>query len=106
MPLFEVPVENNKHPNFEWRGVVSFLCEVTLFEYNVSTSLSPIVVPFSVTVVINIVKVEYLTRVFFFLSFSSLLLFSSRGRIISMHFVQMLGSILFSFFSLFVSMFQ
>ena len=46
--------------------------EVTLFEYNVSTSLSPIVVPFNVTVVINIVKVEYLTHVFFFfLCFSS-----------------------------------
>ena len=39
--------------------------EVTLFEYNVSTSLSPIVVPFSVTVVINIVRIEYLTHVFF-----------------------------------------
>ena len=75
--------------------------EVTLFEYNVSTSLPPIVVPFSVTVVINIVKVGYLTHVFFFfLSFSSLLPFSSRGRITSMHFVQTLGSILFSIFFL------
>ena len=71
MPLFELPVENNKHPNFEWRGVVSFLCEVTLFEYNVSTSLSPIVVPFSVTVVINIVKVEYFTHLFYFSFFLS-----------------------------------
>ena len=54
--------------------------EVTVFDYNVSTSLSPIVVPFSVTVVINIVRVEYLTRVFFFLSFFLLLItfFSKR----------------------------
>ena len=36
-----------------------------MFDYNVSTSLSPIVVPFSVTVVINVVRVEYLTHVYF-----------------------------------------
>ena len=54
--------------------------EVTLFEYNVSTTLSPIVVPFSVTVVINIVKVEYLTHVFFFLScFLLLITFFIKG---------------------------
>ena len=45
--------------------------EVTLFEYNVSTTLSPIVVPFSVTVVINIVKVEYFTHLFYFSFFLS-----------------------------------
>ena len=41
------PLENKKHPNFEWRGqgrgVDSYASEVTLFEYNVSTILSPIV---------------------------------------------------------------
>jgi len=47
VPLFKLPVENNKHPNFELRGgggmwVVLF-SEVTLFEYNVSTTLSLIV---------------------------------------------------------------
>ena len=36
-----------------------------MFDYNVSTSLSPIVVPFSVTVVINVVRIEYLTHVYF-----------------------------------------
>ena len=46
--MFELPIENNKHPNFEWRGegrgADSFvLGEVTLFEDNVSTMLSPIV---------------------------------------------------------------
>ena len=49
VPLFELPLENKKHPNFEWRGqgrgVDSYVSEVTLFEYNVSTILSPIVVP-------------------------------------------------------------
>ena len=35
--LFELPVENNKHPNFEWKGgggvwIVLF-SEVTLFDY-------------------------------------------------------------------------
>ena len=39
--------------------------EVTLFEYNVSTSLSPIKVLFNVSFVINIVTFEYLIRVFF-----------------------------------------
>ena len=47
VPLFELPLENKKHPNFEWRGqgrgVDSYASEVTLFEYNVSTILSPIV---------------------------------------------------------------
>ena len=33
VPLFELPVENNKHPYFEWRGGGGFfLSEVTLFE--------------------------------------------------------------------------
>ena len=55
-------------------GWIILFSEFNLFECNVLTILSPIVVPFSVTVVINIVKVEYLTHVFFFfLSFSSLL---------------------------------
>ena len=45
VPLFELPVEKNEHPYIEWRGggVDSFFSEVTLFEYNVSTVLSPIV---------------------------------------------------------------
>ena len=47
VPLFELTLENKKHPNFEWRGQVrgvdSYVSEVTLFEYNVSTILSPIV---------------------------------------------------------------
>ena len=47
MPMFELPTENNKHPNFEWSGEggvrVVLFSEVTLFEYNVSTTLSPIV---------------------------------------------------------------
>ena len=47
VPLFELPLEDKKHPNFEWRGqgrgVDSYVSEVTLFEYNVSTILSPIV---------------------------------------------------------------
>ena len=47
VPLFELPLENNKHPNFEWRGRggvwILMFSEVTLFEYNVSTILSPIV---------------------------------------------------------------
>ena len=47
--LFKLPVGNNKHPNFEWRGgggegvwIVLF-CEVTPFEDKVSTILSLIV---------------------------------------------------------------
>ena len=52
MPQFELPIENNKHPNYEWTGeggVDSFvICVVTLFEYNVSTILSPIAVLSSV----------------------------------------------------------
>ena len=44
--MFELPIENNKHPNFEWRGqgrgADSFVLKVTLFEYNVSTILWPI----------------------------------------------------------------
>ena len=47
VPLFELPIENNKHPNFEWRGGgrgVDFLFSVVvLFEYSVSTILAPIV---------------------------------------------------------------
>ena len=47
VPLLKLPLENKKHPNFEWRGqgrgVDSYASEVTLFEYNVSTILSPIV---------------------------------------------------------------
>ena len=46
VPLFELSLENKKHPNFEWkgqgRGVDSYVSEATLFEYNVSTILSPI----------------------------------------------------------------
>ena len=47
VPLFELPLENKKHPNFEWkgqgRGVDSHVSEVTLFEYNDPKILSPIV---------------------------------------------------------------
>ena len=47
VPLYELPLENKKHPNFKWReqgrGVDSYVSEVTLFEYNVSKILSPIV---------------------------------------------------------------
>ena len=53
VPLFELPIENNKHPNFEWRRGgrvwILLLSEVTLFEYNVSTILSPIVACFLVS---------------------------------------------------------
>ena len=45
--LFKLPIENHKHPNFEWRGGggvwILLFSEVTLFECNVSTTLSPIV---------------------------------------------------------------
>ena len=46
MPLFELPVENNKYPNFErWGGVcIVLFSKMTPFEYKVSTILSPIVV--------------------------------------------------------------
>ena len=47
VPLFKLPIENHKHPNFEWRGGggvwILLFAEVTLFECNVSTTLSPIV---------------------------------------------------------------
>ena len=47
VPLFELPAENNKHPNFVWRGggglCILLSSEMTLFEYKVSTILSPIV---------------------------------------------------------------
>ena len=47
VPMFELPKENNKHPNFEGgvRGGkrVLLFSEVTLFENNVSTILLPIV---------------------------------------------------------------
>ena len=39
VPMLEPPLENNKHPNFEWRGQgrggvwILMLSEVTLFEY-------------------------------------------------------------------------
>ena len=46
MPLFELPIENNKYNNFEWReggGMWKPLFPVvTLFQYNVSTIFSPI----------------------------------------------------------------
>ena len=48
VPLFELPIESNKHPNFECRGGggvwILLFFEVILFEYNVSTILSLIVV--------------------------------------------------------------
>ena len=49
MPLFELPIENNEHPNFEWRGGeggvwILLFSVVALVEYNVSTILSPFVV--------------------------------------------------------------
>ena len=47
VPMFELPKEHNKHPNFEGgvRGgkQVLLFFEVTLFENNVSTILLPIV---------------------------------------------------------------
>ena len=51
MLLFEGPIENSKHPNFEWRGGgvwILLFSEVTIFEFNVSTILSPIVDPIRV----------------------------------------------------------
>ena len=54
--MFQLPTENYKHPNFEWDGRggggmegvwILLFSEVTLFEYNVSTILSPIVAPSS-----------------------------------------------------------
>ena len=46
-PLFKLRIKNNKHPNFEWRGEGTSenkkIPTPTLFEYNVSTILSPIV---------------------------------------------------------------
>ena len=52
VPPFELPIENYKHPNFEWRGGggdggkgwILLFYVFTLFEYNVSTILSPITV--------------------------------------------------------------
>ena len=49
VPLFELPQENSKHPNIEWRGHAGEGCggfsffEVLPIEYNVSTNFSPIV---------------------------------------------------------------
>ena len=47
VPLFELPLENNKHLNFECRGQgrvwIVLFSEVTLFVYNVSTILWAIV---------------------------------------------------------------
>ena len=41
--MFKLPIENSKHPNFEWRGQVRggdcLFSELALFEYNVSTIL-------------------------------------------------------------------
>ena len=57
MTLFELPIENNEHPNFEWRGKggvwILLFPEVTLFEYNVSTILLLIVCrsPFSLSLI-------------------------------------------------------
>ena len=61
VPLFELPLENKKHPNFEWRGqgrgVDSYVSEVTLFEYNVSTILSPTVaIPLIPVIPINLLS--------------------------------------------------
>ena len=97
MPLFQLPVENNKYLNFEWRGRggvwILLFSEVTLFEYNVSTSLSPIKVLFHVSFFINIVTFEYLTRVFFsfFLSPNLSRCWAAEGR--------------YFFFSFFLSLF-
>ena len=45
VPLFEVSVENTKHPKFGMGGVwIVLFPEVTLSEYNISTILSPILV--------------------------------------------------------------
>ena len=45
--LFEIPIENSKHLNFEWRvgerGVNCFVLKVTQFEDNVSPILLPTV---------------------------------------------------------------
>ena len=47
VPLFKRPIKNNKHSNFDWRDMggiwILLFSEVTLFEYNVSTILWPIV---------------------------------------------------------------
>ena len=47
VPLFELPEENNKHPNFAWRSGrrvwILLFSVLTLFEYNVSKILSLIV---------------------------------------------------------------
>ena len=44
VPLFELLIENNKHPNFEWRGGggvwILLFSVVAIFEYSVSTNLS------------------------------------------------------------------
>ena len=48
MLLFELPVENNKHPNFEWKGGegCGLFCSLNLpylITDNVSTILLPVV---------------------------------------------------------------
>ena len=35
VPLFELPIESNKHPKFEWRGGGRGVDSFVLFEYNV-----------------------------------------------------------------------
>ena len=46
VPLFELLMENNKHPNFEWRGGggggvwILLFSVIAIFEYSVSTNLS------------------------------------------------------------------
>ena len=44
MPLFELPVENSEHPNFEYRAVNIFVLRSIPFEDNLSTFLTPIIV--------------------------------------------------------------
>ena len=45
--MLELPTEHNKHRNLKWRGkgrgADCFFSEITLFEYNVPTILSPII---------------------------------------------------------------
>ena len=44
VPLFELPVENSEHPNFEYRAVNIFVLRSIPFEDNLSTILTPIMV--------------------------------------------------------------
>ena len=54
MPLFELPVENNEHPNFEYRAGIFLFSEVIPFEDNLSTILPPIIVQWKKSVCIAI----------------------------------------------------